>query len=151
MVPIDAQDTTPGPAAARHLNPEQLALLRRRLELEKRRLLAEYALGVELERDARLEDPGDTIDEAEATGEREDLFALTESEREALRLVEEALDRMDEGSFGFCLVSGEPIPYSRLEALPWARYTARVQGLIEDGVVDERDPSTWTAATARRR
>jgi DnaK suppressor protein len=39
-----------------------------------------------------------------------------------LRLVEEALDRLENGDYGICLNCDEPIPVKRLRALPWARY-----------------------------
>lgn len=39
-----------------------------------------------------------------------------------LRLVEEALDRLDAGDYGICLACDEPIAEKRLRALPWARY-----------------------------
>ena len=39
-----------------------------------------------------------------------------------LRLVEEALDRLDAGDYGTCLACEEPIAEKRLRALPWARY-----------------------------
>ena len=39
-----------------------------------------------------------------------------------LRLVEEALDRLDAGDYGICLACDEPIAAKRLRALPWARY-----------------------------
>jgi DnaK suppressor protein len=46
-----------------------------------------------------------------------------------LRLVEEALDRMESGDYGVCLSCEEPIPVKRLQALPWARYCIRCQDL----------------------
>ncbi len=39
-----------------------------------------------------------------------------------LRLVDEALDRLDAGDYGICLACDEPIAPKRLRALPWARY-----------------------------
>ncbi len=39
-----------------------------------------------------------------------------------LRLIEEALDRLETGDYGTCLACEEPIPVKRLHALPWARY-----------------------------
>jgi DnaK suppressor protein len=39
-----------------------------------------------------------------------------------LRLVEEALDRLEAGDYGTCIACEEPIPPKRLRALPWARY-----------------------------
>jgi DnaK suppressor protein len=44
-----------------------------------------------------------------------------------LRLVEEALDRLDAGDYGICLACEEPIAEKRLRALPWARYCVACQ------------------------
>ena len=44
-----------------------------------------------------------------------------------LRLVEEALDRLDAGDYGICLACDEPIAEKRLRALPWARYCVACQ------------------------
>jgi DnaK suppressor protein len=44
-----------------------------------------------------------------------------------LRLVEEALDRLNSGDYGVCLTCDLPIPPKRLEALPWARYCVQCQ------------------------
>jgi DnaK suppressor protein len=44
-----------------------------------------------------------------------------------LRLVEEALDRLDAGDFGICLACDEPIAEKRLRALPWARYCVKCE------------------------
>ncbi|MCU1235338.1 MAG: transcriptional regulator, TraR/DksA family [Candidatus Solibacter sp.] len=47
-----------------------------------------------------------------------------------LRMVEEALDRLEAGDYGICLACDEPIAEKRLQALPWARYCVK----CEDGV-----------------
>jgi DnaK suppressor protein len=47
-----------------------------------------------------------------------------------LRLVEEALDRVQSGDFGVCLACDRPIPPKRLQALPWARYCVPCQETI---------------------
>jgi DnaK suppressor protein len=44
-----------------------------------------------------------------------------------LRLIEEALDRLDSGDYGICLSCDEPIPPKRLHAVSWARYCVRCQ------------------------
>ena len=44
-----------------------------------------------------------------------------------LRLVEEALDRLDAGDYGICLACDQPIAEKRLCALPWARYCVTCQ------------------------
>jgi DnaK suppressor protein len=44
-----------------------------------------------------------------------------------LREIEEALKRIEDGTYGVCMESGEPISLKRLDAIPWARYCMRVQ------------------------
>ena len=44
-----------------------------------------------------------------------------------LRLIEEALDRLDAGDYGICLCCDQPIPPKRLNAVCWARYCVRCQ------------------------
>jgi DnaK suppressor protein len=53
-----------------------------------------------------------------------------------LRLIEEALDRIQSGDYGVCLACEEQIPPKRLQALPWARYCVICQD--EVGVLQER-------------
>jgi len=52
--------------------------------------------------------------------EREKDLALFQLDRETLREIDQALERIDNGTYGTCTVSGKPIPEERLEALPWA-------------------------------
>ncbi len=47
-----------------------------------------------------------------------------------LRLVDEALDRLDSGDYGTCLACEEPIPAKRLRAVSWARYCLKCQETI---------------------
>ncbi|MFY9727613.1 MAG: TraR/DksA family transcriptional regulator [Bryobacteraceae bacterium] len=47
-----------------------------------------------------------------------------------LRMIEEALDRLNSGDYGICLACEEPIPAKRLKALPWARYCVNCQDTI---------------------
>ena len=61
-----------------------------------------------------------------------------QSLRERLRRELEALDRaqqrLDDGTFGISVESGEPIPDGRLEAVPWADRTADEQARLEGGL-----------------
>jgi RNA polymerase-binding transcription factor len=56
-----------------------------------------------------------------------------------LRLVKEALDRMDAGEYGVCLACEEPIAEKRLKALPWARYCLHCQEVQGPELDRERD------------
>jgi len=53
-----------------------------------------------------------------------------------LRLVEEALDRLEAGDYGICLACEEPIAPKRLKALSWARYCVKCQeSMTEEAAV----------------
>jgi DnaK suppressor protein len=54
-----------------------------------------------------------------------------------LRLVDEALDRLDSGDYGICLACDQPIPAKRLRALSWARYCVKCQD--SEGVEMDRE------------
>ncbi|MHC4844478.1 MAG: TraR/DksA family transcriptional regulator [Planctomycetota bacterium] len=54
--------------------------------------------------------------------EIENTLGLMDSERKLLREIDEALDRIEEGTYGTCEGSGKLIPKARLEAIPWAKY-----------------------------
>ena len=47
-----------------------------------------------------------------------------------LKLVQEALDRLEAGDYGICLSCDEPIPAKRLRALSWARYCVKCQDSV---------------------
>lgn len=56
--------------------------------------------------------------------ERDLEFALLSVTKDTFFEIEEALRRLERGTFGVCEMTGEPIPEERLEAIPWARFTA---------------------------
>ena len=98
--------------------------LRERLETERgevRRQLDD--LGAR--RDAEgIEDPEldeGFADAGQAAAERANLLTLVRSLRDTLHDVEQALARMDSGTYGLCERCGQPIGDERLEALPAAR------------------------------
>jgi DnaK suppressor protein len=109
--------------------------LRDRLEEERRAIRAEYEHDVDSERAIPTDEVGDLADLAEAEVDREALLAAAEDELGRMRLIDEALRRMSDGSYGICLVDGAPIPLARLRAVPWARYCAAHQAQWE---ADER-------------
>jgi DnaK suppressor protein len=58
---------------------------------------------------------------------------LDDQAREELEAVERAERRLEEGTYGLSIESGEPIPATRLEAIPWAERTAEEQERYERG------------------
>ena len=77
----------------------------------------------------------DISDEASRTYTRQVILNLGEKEREELKLVELALTKISENSYGICDSCEEEIPEGRLEAVPHTRYCVRCQNEKE---VEER-------------
>lgn len=65
---------------------------------------------------------------------KEPLFERSSQRRTVLRLVEAALKRIADGSFGVCIGCGDDIQAQRLEALPWTQFCIRCQGELEQEV-----------------
>ena len=65
--------------------------------------------------------------------EQEFALDLMDSERRILREIDEALQRLEDGTYGTCEGTGEPIPKARLRAQPWARYCVEYARLVEEG------------------
>jgi DnaK suppressor protein len=63
--------------------------------------------------------------------DRDFALSLLSQEQDALYEIEEALKRIDLGTYGTCEMSGKPIARVRLEAIPFARYTVECQSQLE--------------------
>ena len=57
--------------------------------------------------------------------------AFRQSDEALLKEIEDALNRMKDGTYGRCEATGKEIPYERLEAVPYARRTAEAQAEAE--------------------
>lgn len=64
--------------------------------------------------------------------ERDFNLSLVSKERKIIMEIDEALKRIDEGTYGICQMSGKPIAKSRLQAIPYARYTKKCQEKLEN-------------------
>lgn len=60
---------------------------------------------------------------------------VTSQEFQVLRQIERALEKITEGSYGVCDISGEEIPKARLEAMPYATTTVKAQEKLEKGLI----------------
>jgi DnaK suppressor protein len=102
------------------LSDEQLEILRDRLERMRGELRARIARESAVPREAeKFVEP---LEAAEQTREQDDAISLVERDREHLREIEHAIHKMSTGLYGISEVSGDPIPYARLHAIPWARH-----------------------------
>ena len=74
----------------------------------------------------------DSVDMSQQDLNQELAFRLGERESQAVADIDQALLRIDEGTYGQCERCGEPIDERRLEAIPTARYDAACQAAIEE-------------------
>ncbi len=71
--------------------------------------------------------------------EQEFALGLMDSERKILTEIRDALQRIDQGTFGICEGTGKPIAKARLNANPWARYCIEYARMVEEGLIIEGD------------
>ncbi len=95
---------------------------------------------------SRTEQDGRTVDEdsaqdiadrAASSYNKEFLFHQSNNDRQLLHMVETALLRIREGSFGECIACGKEINSKRLEAVPWTRHCIECQEKLEQGILEE--------------
>jgi RNA polymerase-binding protein DksA len=72
--------------------------------------------------------------------EQEFALELMDSERKLLHEIDDALGRIEAGTYGICEGRGTPIAKARLEAQPWARYCVEYASMLEQGLVPEEEP-----------
>src|SRR5437879_3380262 len=63
--------------------------------------------------------------------DRDFVLSLLSQEQDALYEIDEALKRVDLGTYGICEMCEKPIPHARLEAIPFARFTVECQSQLE--------------------
>jgi DnaK suppressor protein len=115
--------------------PIDSARARELLARERARIESSLA-DLERVRQSELEeiDTGVSLeDDAEALTDEQVDDALAEQRRSELEAVERAEKRLEEGTYGFSVESGDPIPAQRLEAIPWAERTAEEQQRYDGG------------------
>lgn len=81
----------------------------------------------------------DSVDMSLSDHNQELAFRLGERDSQMVADIDQALLRIDEGTYGTCARCGKPIDERRLEAMPTARYDAQCQTAIEanDGTDEE--------------
>jgi DnaK suppressor protein len=91
---------------------------RRRLLLLEKELVARRERELDTARDTRDDQP--SLDDAALVDElRDDYLTLATTDAEILAQVRAALQRIDTGTYGWCLMCNQPIGDQRLDAVPW--------------------------------
>ncbi len=60
---------------------------------------------------------------------------VSNKEMGLLRQIDRALEKIDEGTYGVCDLTGDEIPIKRLEAIPYATMTVTAQDQFEKGII----------------
>jgi DnaK suppressor protein len=78
-----------------------------------------------------VENAPDTLDRVQGAAERDLAIRQIESDFSRLQSVKLALARIEDGTYGTCLLCEEEISPKRLQALPWASYCIRCQDIAD--------------------
>jgi len=117
------------------MQKKQIEAYKKRL-LEKKKGLAEaYNKNKTYGRLTEDEGTQDLADKASSAYTKEFLYSLSNTDREVLQQVDEALQRIAKGAYGVCVECGEEIEKKRLEAVPYASHCLSCQGKIEKGLL----------------
>ena len=103
----------------------KLSDIKKRLEEQRAELLAEAGETISGGLKPEKENYADVGDQASAESDRNLLLRLRGREQRLLKKIDEAIKRIEDGTFGICEVCGKPVSKTRLKALPFARLCIR--------------------------
>ena len=115
------------------MNRKQVEKYRKLLETKRTELLTRVQAARASEKEGRSERAPDLGDRAISTQTRDLSYQLTTGERDILRRIDDALDRIEAESYGECLNCGKKVQQGRLNAVPWARHCIDCQELQDLG------------------
>lgn len=118
------------PTDGNYMDQAQLDYFKNKLLIKKKELIEKIVLTKEKIQSFKSTQ-ADILDRSNIQTDME--FELKTNERysQLLKEIEKALGRIDEGSFGYCAVTGEPIGLKRLEAIPFASMSTKALEEIE--------------------
>jgi RNA polymerase-binding protein DksA len=133
-----AAPSRPAPSAGAFVpDAEFIANARRKLQAKREEILALYRRDLRSGQESNDSPTEDIVDRANNAYTRELTYSISDSERALLFQIDEALARIDAGTYGVCVHEGNRIGRERLEAIPWARYCIESQELAEKGLLPE--------------
>ena len=118
------------------MDKKKLETFKKRLEERQRELRSAMTRTAQDGRDADAESAQDIADRAANSYNKEVLFHQSNTDRQLLQMVDGALNRIREGSFGECISCGQEINPKRLEAVPWTRHCIACQEKLEKGILE---------------
>jgi DnaK suppressor protein len=119
------------------MDKKKLDTFKKRLETRQQELRRTVTRTQADGRTADEDTAQDIADRAASSYNKEFLFSQSNNDRQLLHMVESALARIHEGSFGECISCGREINPKRLEAVPWTRHCIECQEKLEQGILEE--------------
>ncbi len=113
------------------LRPEDLERFKVRLLEERAHILNDMEKLVKESNELGKDGTMDIGDEASDLSNRQLLLSLNEADMKKLKEIDEALERIEEGTYGICEECGEPISIKRLEVKPTALYCVECKSRLE--------------------
>jgi len=121
--------------AARNVKKDGLEKTRKRLLVKRDELLKDLAKNREVSDETVDESAQDMVDRATSAYTKEFAYSLSEADRRILLLIDQAIERLEAGTYGTCVHCGQPCQEKRLEAVPWARHCLDCQELQDKGLI----------------
>ena len=118
------------------MDKKKLEYFKKKLETRQQELHRTVTRTEQDGRTADEESTQDIADKAVSSYTREFLYSLNDSERNTIQQIDQALSRIDDGTYGFCLNCGNPMSEKRLTAIPWSRHCVDCQELSEKGLLE---------------
>jgi DnaK suppressor protein len=118
------------------MDKKKLETFRKKLENRRNELRQMVVRNQQDGRTADDEATQDVADRAASSYNKEFLFSQSNNDRQLLNMVDGALARIREGSFGECVSCGKEINAKRLEAVPWTRHCIECQEKAEQGLLE---------------
>ena len=120
---------------ARNVKKDGLEKTRKRLLVKRDELLKDLAKNREVTDETIDESAQDMVDRATTAYTKEFAYSLSEADRKVLVLIDQALDRLEAGTYGPCVHCGQLVQEKRIEAVPWARHCLDCQELQDKGLI----------------
>jgi len=117
------------------MNKRQLARYRKELEAKRDELLDLVRSARASEQEGGDKEAPDLGDRALSTVIRDLSYQLSAAERNIMRRIDEALDRIDRGEYGICVECEKKVQIGRLDAVPWAPHCIECQELRDRGEI----------------
>lgn len=114
---------------------DPLEKYRKRLLAKQEELLHDLSRNRQVTDESVDEQAQDMVDRATSAYTREFAFSLSESDRRTLLLIDQALLRLDQGTYGTCVHCQGSVQEKRLEAVPWARHCLECQEMQDKGLL----------------